>query len=213
MLAISVMSFIFASGIGEGEFKNFNLWLFEHIPFWTIFRDTTKWLGPLAYVYAIFASLGVNCLIKKKWAVVLFLLPILYTYPMLGGFARQLKPVWYPDSWYEVNDILKQTKGCKALFFPWHLYYSLSFNNYLITASPAAKFFDCEIISSQNVELAGMQKEIWPDWSDPTQKIKYIIYTPDLAGVDIYDYSFIKSSKFKPMYQSENINLYEIQPK
>ena len=250
LLVVGFLSFVFASGIGEGLFKNFNLWLFENIPFWRVFRDTTKWLGPLAYVYAVFGALGVseashaffrsdggdaeirkaspasgvlasgqnkrsslNQTLKKAWPVALFILPLLYTYPMLGGFARQIQPVWYPESWVEVNNILKQDKECKALFLPWHLYYSLSFNNNLVTANPAPKFFDCEIIFSQNIEMGEIKQTAWPDWQDGAQKIKYVIYTPDLEGADIYDYSFLNSDALEVIYQHKDIILYKIQPR
>jgi len=250
LLVVGFLSFVFASGIGEGLFKNFNLWLFENIPFWRVFRDTTKWLGPLAYVYAVFGALGVsaashaffrsdggdaeirkaspasgvlasgqnkrsslNQTLKKAWLVALFILPLLYTYPMLGGFARQIQPVWYPESWVEVNNILKQDKECKALFLPWHLYYSLSFNNNLVTANPAPKFFDCEIIFSQNIEMGEIKQTAWPDWQDGAQKIKYVIYTPDLEGADIYDYSFLNSDALEVIYQHKDIILYKIQPR
>ena len=250
LLVVGFLSFVFASGIGEGLFKNFNLWLFENIPFWRVFRDTTKWLGPLAYVYAVFGALGVsaashaffrsdggdaefrkaspasgvlasgqnkrsslNQTLKKAWLVALFILPLLYTYPMLGGFARQIQPVWYPESWVEVNNILKQDKECKALFLPWHLYYSLSFNNNLVTANPAAKFFNCQIISSQDIEIGEIERTAWPDWQDKAEKIKYIIYTPDLEGADIYDYSFLNSDALEVIYQHKDIILYKIQPR
>ena len=257
-LSVFALSFIFASGIGDGPFKQLNLWLFENIPFWRVFRDTTKWLAPMTYIYAVFGAMGVSFVknfiifnfinnlsmnkffppkadqpmaenIKKfkhyfeiknlklkiinVFVAALFILPLIYTYPMIGGFARQIKPVWYPESWYQVNNILKQDSKCKALFLPWHLYYSLSFNNNLITANPAPKFFDCEIVFSQNIEMEGMKQEVWPDWQDGAQKIKYVIYTPDLEGADIYDYSFLKSDAFKEIYQHKDIILFKIQLK
>ena len=132
---------------------------------------------------------------------------------MLGGFARQIQPVWYPESWVEVNNILKQDKECKALFLPWHLYYSLSFNNNLVTANPAAKFFNCQIISSQDIEIGEIERTAWPDWQDKAEKIKYIIYTPDLEGADIYDYSFLNSDALEVIYQHKDIILYKIQPR
>jgi hypothetical protein len=228
LLLLLIMSIIFSVGIGESVFKNLNLWLFKNISFWQVFRDTTKWLALLAYTYAVFGALGVNYVQEKISAkggsafggktenyrkiilYFIFILPLVYTYPMLGGFARQIKPVWYPESWHEVNQILRQDKDCKALFLPWHLYYSLSFNNNLITANPAPKFFNCQIISSQDIEIGEIKRTTWPDWQDPAQKIKYVIYTPDLEGADIYDYSFVKTDAFRAIYQHKDIILYKI---
>ena len=76
--------------------------------------------------------------------------------PRSGDFYGQLKPVWYPSSWLQVNDTIKDSPDCSAVFLPWHLYYSLSFNNGILTADPSAAFFDCDIIEGQNADIGSI---------------------------------------------------------
>src|SRR5207249_3718953 len=80
-------------------------------------------------------------------------LPLLYTPTMLFGFFGQLNPVQYPSSWRLANEVLKREKKCKAIFLPWHHYYSLSFNKKILTANTAPLFFNCDILISSNAEI------------------------------------------------------------
>jgi hypothetical protein len=240
-LVLGLLAFIFSCGIGNTVFKPFNQLLFDYIFFWRGFRDTQKFTGLLALSYAYLASLGFYYLIAKlkkfnidKFAlIVLFALPLLYTYPMLGGFARQVQPIWYPESWQRVNQLLRRDiSDYKVLFLPWHQYFSLDFNNKLISANPATSFFGSRIIQSLNLELDNLltqsrnQKnneltEIIQNKSHLTsdqiieqlinKKIKYIILTPDLKNHDIFNYEFLSSARLWTTFNSPEINLYQIQ--
>ncbi|MBI4991216.1 hypothetical protein HZB96_03940 [Candidatus Gottesmanbacteria bacterium] len=81
------------------------------------------------------------------------ILPFIYTPTVFGGFWGQLKPVFYPKSWYEVNNILKNDKdNFLTLFFPWHQYTRFRFANNRVVANPAPYFFEKPVLSSQNYE-------------------------------------------------------------
>ena len=176
LLAIALLGVIF--GIG-------NSWMFEHISFWRGFRDSQKWVGLLVVVYAVFASQGVHVIatskilykkiggdlkerskrINFKIAVLtpLFFLPLLMMPMMLFGFVGQLNTTWYPQEWYQVNEVLKTEskklnelgRKCKVIFLPWQQYYFAKFNGGQLIANPAKKFFGeyCEVLSGQNMEL------------------------------------------------------------
>lgn len=242
-LLLALLAFIFSCGIGDTIFKSNNQWLFEHIFFWRGFRDSQKWNGLLTLSYAYFGGLGLTLLIEnhkiynKKFQnlllAIIFTIPLLYTYPMLGGFARQLQPVWYPKSWGQVNQLLNQDNtNYKVLFLPWHQYLSLKFNHNLITANPALLFFDQELIQSQNIEIGNLfnqdqdQKNIdltnlmknEDQWTPDQiidqlkgEKMKYIIFIKDLIGQDIFDYKFLNSSGLWKTFDSPEIILYQIQ--
>lgn len=241
-LILGLVAFILSAGLAETWFKAINLWLFEHINFWRGFRDTQKFSGFLALSYAYFGGLGIIAITEflklkrvKCFNLILgalFIIPLLYTYPILGGFARQLQPVWYPQSWHKVNQILNQDKsGFKVLFLPWHQYLSFNFNHNLIIANPAFAFFDQPIIQSENMEINNILTQstqteyqeinnlvLTPDnlpaltvISDLKAKnIKYIIFAQDLKNQDIFKYFFLDSDKIRKIYDSSEIVLYEL---
>ncbi|MCX6744398.1 MAG: hypothetical protein NTX82_02645 [Candidatus Parcubacteria bacterium] len=239
-IVLALFAFVFSCGVGNTVFKPINQWLFEHIFFWRGFRDTQKFSGLLVLSYAYFGSLGfyyiMNSLQKHKIAkfamIVLFALPLLYTYPILGGFARQLQPVWYPKSWDQVNQLINQDKtNYKVLFLPWHQYLSLKFNHNLITANPAQAFFDQSIIQSENIEVNNILTQSTQSKYQKinnlilnlenlpattvinelkAENIKYIIFAQDLIAEDNLKYVFMESPRLSEMYSSPEIKLFSL---
>ncbi|HTX87058.1 MAG TPA: hypothetical protein VMC41_03255 [Candidatus Nanoarchaeia archaeon] len=239
LLLVGLGSFIFSCGVGETIFKNFNFFLFQHFNFWRGFRDSEKWTSYLVLVYAILAGWGVICLSElfqqkkylKYFVWILMALAILGTYTELGGFARQLQPVWYPASWYKAKQILDQDKSdYRVLFLPWHMYLSLNFNHKLIMANPANQFFGPKIIESGNMEMPGasgnyldqkfaaLDKMISNGSSSSEaemnilreNKIKYIIFLSDLSAVDKYRYDFIKLDEITPIFKENDLALFTV---
>jgi hypothetical protein len=96
--AFMVWAFVCSCGLGEGPFRPFNLWLFEHIGWWRGFRDTQKWSAVLALGYAFFGGMGIVHLVRMSWNIWVrrgtialgFLAVFAYTWPMLGGFWMTL---------------------------------------------------------------------------------------------------------------------------
>jgi len=241
LLMISVLCFsvIFSCGVGEGVFKNFNLWLFENVYFWRGFRDTEKWSAVLALLYALFAGLGSRRIIlwfqkpeyRKIVLYVLLLIPLIYTPVMLWGFASQLRTVQYPESWAKINNILKLDKNCRALFLPWQQYYYLRFNNSMLTVNLSGNYFDCDIVHGKNMELGiirsqggngeeydAIERVVINNWANPDDTIaflkqkgiKYIIFTTDIVPNDYYKYPFINSKYIHKITDEGDIYLYRV---
>ncbi|MFA5178375.1 MAG: hypothetical protein WC427_02335 [Candidatus Paceibacterota bacterium] len=241
---MSICCFVFATGAGNTIFKQFNIWLFENIPFWSGFRDSQKFSGILALGYAIFAGFGFQTAweyFKNKgqnslniFLGFVFLIPIVFGFLVWGGFHKQVQAVWYPESWFEAKQIIENDKSdFKVLFLPWHGYYSLEVNNNLVSANPARRFFGQKIISSRSVEMNGIydqesdknylaldelirseniDNEKILDIFFDEYKIKYIVYSHDLIGVDNLHYNFLSSSKLEKELDKSEISVFEIKP-
>lgn len=170
MVGAGLTALIFAVGVGDTIFKQLNLWLYEHVYFWSGFRDSHKFSAVLALSYAFFAGFGL------EWALAhlpnkkpmfynfitsfILLIPIFFGLLMWGGFHGQLQPVWYPTSWFAARDIINQDpSAARILVLPWHGYLSLNFNNNLITSNPAKRFFGERAVVSQNVELGDVYNQ------------------------------------------------------
>lgn len=239
LIFVMFLATVFSSGIGDGIFKNFNMWMFENVSFWKGFRDSEKWSAILALGYALLAGLGSKYIIShfkniKYQKIALYMIiaiPILYTPMMLFGLSGQIKTTQYPDSWNEVNNVLREDKNCKALFLPWHQYFSLRFNEDLLSANPSSVYFDCEILQGKNMELGSigsqegngegyniLEKVVIDNNTDvdstiqflKENDIKYIIYTNDIAYEDPYLYPFLKSKLINEVININGIYLYFI---
>jgi len=231
LIAIAAAAFVFSVGIADGPLHSFNLWLFEHVSFWRGFRDTQKWSMLIALSYSLFAALGVSAIAstvrpRLRWGVLVLaiLSVLLYTSPMLGGFDGQLRSVQYPEEWYEINAQLSQDPQCRAVFLPWHQYYTLSFNGDILTGNTAPAFFNCDIVSGRAAELANV-----PDAgaTDPVYEaiaqavtdnsprdnaasiaalrkegIHYVIVTSDLGNADIFKYPFLADPSLSTLSES-----------
>ena len=241
-LGVAGLAVILACGLGISPFKGFNAWLFDNIGFWRGFRDTQKFSGLVALCYAYFGGLGflaVSQYLIKKWPkfyqptlVLMFLVPAIYTYPMIGGFARQLQPVWYPQSWYQAKEILdKDGSDYKVLFLPWHQYLSLDFNKNIITANPAKNFFGGKIIQGDNMEVGGIfsqsrdlnnleiQNIILDNQKTPNEaakaladkKIKYIMVMNKIISEDYLKYTILTApDNLEIIYKTEDLTVYLI---
>jgi len=234
-----LLALIFSCGYGESIFKPITVYLFEHVGFWSGFRDTEKWSSLIALVYAMFAGLGIGYLVdrcrsielKNVFFFSLCLLPLFYTPYILFGFWGQLKTVWYPDSWSQLNNLLRADKDCKAIFLPWHQYYSLSFNNKKLTNNVSRLFFNCQIVDGRNMELGEIvsqggngpeydQVEAIVTYNKYTSEqadaavaklkalgIKYVILSMDLERRDPYRYTFLKSKLVRVQANFSGIHL------
>ena len=166
---------------GQNTAPIFNF-LFEHIFFFRGFRDSHKFVGLLVLAYAYLGGLGVDDFAKhlkgnriKKAQILPVIVvtlaltsPFIYSYTMFG-FHGQLKPIDYPKSWYEVNDLLNQDKDdFNVLFLPWHAYMDFNWieNKDKRLGNPAPSFFDKPVIGGDNMEVGG----IYSQSTDPTSR-------------------------------------------
>lgn len=127
------------------------------------FREPHKFIGLLALAYALLAGFGASSMLtwaKKRghiilscMAIVVALLPVLFTPTMFWGFSNQLSPRHYPADWYRMNEKLNQdTSDFRVLSLPWHLYMHYQFAGRVIV-NPSDKFFDKPTIVSNDLEF------------------------------------------------------------
>jgi hypothetical protein len=152
---------LLASGVVNG-------WLTRHVPLFAGYREPQKFAALIALSFALFIGLGASWLLQVlrskflKGGVVLGFLAVwvAFTPVMFGGFDGQLVPRQYPSDWYAMNAYLQQDRGSyKVLFLPWHLYMRFRFAGRVI-ANPADDFFDAEVVTSDNPELAGVRPAV-----------------------------------------------------
>lgn len=241
LFLLGLLAFVFSTGVGDTIFKNINVWLFENVFFWSGFRDSQKFSGLLALCYAVFAGLGlaktIDSIEKKKSAIIdiflslIFLIPIFFGFLIWGGFHKQIQPVWYPESWFEARQIIESDKSDgKVLFLPWHGYFSLKFNNSVISSNPAVRFFGDKIVASKNVELDKIynqeENEEYLEFDNIVRddsilidekvrllqisNIRYIIYLKDLEEVDDLLYDFLTSPKMEKIMERDGVLVYKI---
>ncbi len=160
LIILFILSLDLAGGVALKSSANIFYFLYDRFVPLRGLREPQKLVGIIMFCYAFFGSIGISSLLEKikrevRHGVMLLLiiLPIIYTPTVFGGFWGQLKPIFYPDSWQEVNRILREDKDdFLTLFFPWHQYTRFKFVNDRVVANPAVFFFDKPILSSQNYE-------------------------------------------------------------
>jgi hypothetical protein len=154
-------------------------WLLRHLPLFSAFRDSQKFVALLCLTYAYLGGLGVNALaagltkekLKRIWqqtalkktamlgtaTIVAFALasPVVYSFAMFG-FQKQLQVADYPAEWYEVDQYLsRDEQDFNVLFLPWHLYMDYSWIPQPIkrVGNLPSAFFSKPVISGDNIEI------------------------------------------------------------
>lgn len=173
-ILLAFLAFILATGAGYTPFHNFNLFLFESIPFWEGFRDSQKFVALFVLSIGVFFGYGLEFCIgyfehKSVWKQDIFRWSVVATLVGLGffvwgGFRGQLQPVFYPTEWEEVRVLVKNVeKDEKVLFLPWHGYLSLNFNNNLLLVNPVTSYFGPPAVGSRSIEI----KNVYDQEVDP----------------------------------------------
>jgi Alpha-(1->3)-arabinofuranosyltransferase len=172
---IGVISFILAVGAASEFTKPLFTLFWNHLPFFSGFRDSQKFVALLCLCYAYLGVLGINEFSKaitKYWGklqtigmsviiVAALVLPLAYSFIMFD-FHGQLGVTDYPTTWEEINDYLNQDKSdFNVLFLPWHQYMEFSWlpNQQQTLRNPSEWFFDKPIISGDNIEMPGIYSE------------------------------------------------------
>lgn len=232
--AIAVIATIVALG------EPVNNWLAEHLPLFAGYREPHKFVSLLALSFAIFGAYGVAVLLQRiaklanqaiyiLVAIALLSLPFLNTPAMLWGFNGQLAPRQYPADWYTQRQQLSQIHSDQyTLFLPWHLYMPFGFSGGRIIANPAEKFFNANVITSDDPEFAGLApslgnnlktilgKEILPKAPDTEHLgselrslgIEYVLLA---KAHDYKSYSYLDHQQdIKLVQESPNLKLYRI---
>ena len=128
-LTIGILGLILALGITSPLSKIIFDFLFNHIPFFSGFRDTHKFVSLLVIGYAYLGSLGFKELLstkkrilKNSLIILTFSFLIFYNYPQLG-LHYQLQPLSYPESYDRTNAFLtEQNITGYIIYLPWYDY-------------------------------------------------------------------------------------------
>ena len=238
VLCLGILAWVCAVGVAETSIKPINTWLFTHIPFWSGFRDSQKFSAILVGAVAYFGGVGINSVhdrlvaygrsVSVAWLYGVFLITSMYTFPMVVGFSGQLQPVWYPPSWGEINTLLMAAdQPCRAIFLPWHQYYTPTFNHLRLVTSPAKHFFDCDMIYAENIEFASLKS---PNATDVYRQVDalvtqgghsaggmlqsigvdFIIFDHSLGENDPFLYSFLHQDDVELVYTTSTVSLYRV---
>lgn len=245
-LVMFILSLDLAGGIALKPFANTAYFLYDKFPPLRGLREPQKLVGIIILCYAFFGGIGLGKIIRvvktraSKIAlfIIFLMLPLIYTPVIFGGFWGQLKPVFYPQSWFIVNNIIKSdTDNFLVLFFPWHQYMRFNFNNNLVIANPAPNFFEKSVLSSRNYEtvplyghdqrpealhvegllsihknrknLLGQEVNYQVDWGADLSPIG-VKYIILAKESDWKSYSFLdRSDRINKIYEDEQIILYK----
>ncbi len=168
-IVLGLLAIIFAAGVSATPFASVNYWLYVHLPFWSGFRDSQKFIALYALAIAVLAGNGFGSLLRRVearnehlgrfLATGALLVPLFFGVYMWGGFTNQLRPVWYPPEWYQARSQILADPKANVLILPWQGYLSLGFNHNLIVANPAGQFFGRQAVVSQNVRVGKVYDE------------------------------------------------------
>ncbi len=193
---------IMAVGISHPLTKPFFNFLFTYLPFFKGIRDSHKFVVLMALAYAYFIPYALNIRKLRKYATALFMVMLLtYTYPLIG-LSHQIKPIEYPESYFEAAHFLENKTG--IIYIPWMDYLTY---NWTENKTP-----DGRIANPVNVIFHNVIKNPGP-WGKQTEltinitrcltnssfkclkknKINYIVYDKCFKLTDKF-YGWIKNS-------------------
>jgi hypothetical protein len=161
-----VIAFLLAAGPGMQITRPFFEVIWENIPWYRAFRDSSKFVALIAIAYAYLGGIGLSTLLSGVFearrnlqrfvGAAALVVPILYALPMIGTW-NQLEPGQFPSDWGEVRGILNavEDQDFNVLVLPWHMYMDFEWlpNRWKRMANPAPNYFDQQTISGDNIGL------------------------------------------------------------
>lgn len=177
---VAIVSLLLAIGVSSPYLSRAYYFLYENVPLFKGMRESQKFAALLVLAYAYLGGIGMAHLkagmarLKSKlrkillivFAVLIFLIPLSYTYPMLFGLHGQIKNIDYPQDYYQVDALLNQDKDeFNILFLPWHNFIPLSWIGGNV-GNPANVFFTKPVIQGDNIEIG----EIYTQSTNPVSK-------------------------------------------
>ncbi len=168
-VVLSALALVLAAGVSATPMASFNYWLYVHVPFWSGFRDSQKFIALYALAVAVVAGNGFGALLRRLkahnqnfaryFAAGALLVPLFFGVYMWNGFSNQLRPAHFPPEWYQARAEILKDPTARVLVLPWQGYLSLGFNHNLIVANPAGQFFGSQAVVSQNVRVGNVYDE------------------------------------------------------
>lgn len=173
------IAFVLAVGVASRWTAPVFWFVFDHVPFFSGFRDAQKFVVLLIPAYCWFGAAALNDITARitgfkagskqalaVFAVFAFLLPVYYSFPMSFGFGGALTVKDYPSDWYQVKGYLDKNAGnAKSLFLPWHQYMHFTFSG-KVMVNPAKSFFEVPMLQGDNIEFG----PIYTQMKNPASK-------------------------------------------
>lgn len=151
-VALIVLAYAYLGALGLDD-------LLDSVPEFTLdrFRDAlTDLRSSVAHHESLAATPELRTLAAWTLALFLLLTPVLYTFPMVTGYASQIEAQDYPEEWYETKQYVDDParEDGAVLFLPWHQYmdYHWVAGSQQRIATPARAFFERPVIQGDNVE-------------------------------------------------------------
>ncbi|MFA6329476.1 MAG: hypothetical protein WCX64_02195 [Candidatus Micrarchaeia archaeon] len=136
-----VIGLVFATGISHPWTDSIFSFFYDHVPMFSGFRDSNKFVELIAAAYAILAPIGIylglgeKAFSQKKTSsgyilataaiLVVLVATVAYNYPALG-LSGQLHPISYPSEYLSIPSMIPD--GEKAILVPSGIYYSYNWS-------------------------------------------------------------------------------------
>ena len=136
-----VIGMVFATGTSHPWTSGIFEFFYSHVPMFSGFRDSNKFVELVAAAYAMLAPIGLYLAFDgktfiQKWThrghlvataafLILIAAAVAYDYPALGLWG-QLHPISYPPEYLQVQSMIPD--GQKALLVPTGIYYSYNWS-------------------------------------------------------------------------------------
>jgi len=187
LLFLWITAYILSLWVSSDIFKIFNIFLYDHIPYYIGMREPQKLTGLVMIIYSVFFLSWIywlyNISIKynlKEYLhiyilnvysvfILLFFIIIAWSPNVLFWFNGQLKISNYPEGLFEArNYLLANSPLSKSLILPWHSYIACSWTHWKIVSNVAHSIFlPLNSISSDNIEIW----TVYTNSSDPQSKV------------------------------------------
>lgn len=187
-ISIFIVSFIFSIWISENNiFSKINLFFYENIPFYKWLREANKFSAIIVIVYLILIIKSLESINDKNKVIIISFIILFSTWNNSLIFFEQIKWYKYPETWFEIKNIIKDKKN---LSLPWHQSMSFKFIDNKNVTNPSWLFFWENTIVWDNIE-------IWDIYSQSTRKESIILekYFKNITSKDLNKNNFFKDIK------------------
>jgi hypothetical protein len=134
------------------------------VPGLGLWRDSQKWLMPLALVTALGFALVLDAFRRvldriefpaRVVSVAAALLPVVLLPSLAWGLSGRLEAVRYPSEWYDARATLADQPSAdrRTAVLPWSAYQRLPWNGNRAALDPASRFFPGDVVVSDDLVL------------------------------------------------------------
>lgn len=157
-----------AVGFANSYTEHVARFLIDHLPGFRGLRDTAKFVGLIAFVYAYYAPIACAKMFEERKvmrliaALLLILLAYASAFTLANAGIGQVVPHQYPKSWNKVDVLLAHDPLRKeVLVVPWRGYLVVDWAGEWMIANPAGSYFSFPVLvdkGTDNAELSGKEE-------------------------------------------------------